>query len=80
MEYEPKRERYLTLRGARINVGLTLEQAARKLEISKYCLSNYEKGRSQLPLSVAWKMKSAYHLRSVEELKLSTDVVEGDVQ
>lgn len=78
MEHEPKRERYLTLRGARINVGLTLEQAAKKLEISKYCLSNYEKGRSQLPLDVAWKMKPVYRLRSIEEL--STDVAEGDVQ
>lgn len=78
MEHEPKRERYLTLRGARINVNLTLEQAAKRLEISKYSLSNYEKGRSQLPLTVAWKMKSVYRLRSIEEL--STDAVEGDVQ
>jgi DNA-binding XRE family transcriptional regulator len=78
VEHELKRERYLTLRGARINVGLTLEQAAQKLGISKYSLSNYEKGRSQLPLSVAWKMKPVYRLRSIEEL--STDAVEGDVQ
>lgn len=78
MEYEPKRERYLTLKGARINVGLTIAQAAEKLGISRYSLSNYENGRSQLPLSVAWNMKSVYRLRSIEEL--STDVAEGDVQ
>jgi transcriptional regulator with XRE-family HTH domain len=68
MQEEPKQDRFLTLKGARINAGLTLEQAANKLGISKYILSNYENSRSQVTLSVAWRMKAVYKLRSVEEL------------
>lgn len=68
MQEEPKQNRFFTLKGARINAGLTLEQAANKLGITKYILSNYENGRSQVTLSVAWRMKALYKLRSVEEL------------
>lgn len=68
MEQVPKQDRFFTLRGARLNAGLTLEQAAKKLGITKYILSNYESGRSKVTLSVAWRMKGAYMLRSIEEL------------
>lgn len=68
MERVPKQDRFFTLRGARLNAGLTLEQAAKKLGITKYILCNYESGRSKVTLSVAWRMKGAYMLRSIEEL------------
>lgn len=36
----------LTLRGARVNAGLTQKKAAEKLEISNVTLCNWEKGTS----------------------------------
>lgn len=68
MEQVAKQDRFFTLRGARLNAGLTLEQAAKKLGITKYILCNYESGRSKVTLAVAWRMKGAYRLRSIEEL------------
>lgn len=35
----------MTLKAARINVGLTQKQAAEKLNVSKDCLSNWERGK-----------------------------------
>lgn len=61
-------EKSITIRAARINVGLSAEKAANRLGISKWVLFNYETNRTPLPLSIAWKMKILYRLKSIEEI------------
>lgn len=62
-------ERYLSPRGARISAKLTIVEAAKELDVTKYQLQSYESGRTPLPLEVAWKMKEAYRLPSIVVLK-----------
>lgn len=62
-------ERFLTVRAARISAELTQAQAAKKLGITRYLLQNYEKGRTPIPLNIAWLMKDIYHLPSITVLK-----------
>ncbi len=62
MEKDQK-SRWLTPAAARINKGLTQEQAAKKLRISKYRLSRMEKGEIAWPASLLWDMKELYEVQ-----------------
>lgn len=50
----------LTLKSARVNVGLTQEEAAEKLGISVASLANYEKGRTFPDVPVIKKIEDVY--------------------
>lgn len=50
----------LTLKGARVNVGLTQSEVAAKLGITKGTLVNYEKYRTIPDINIAKKMATLY--------------------
>lgn len=50
----------ITLKAARVNVGLTQKQAAEKLGISDNALWNYENGRSFPDIMIVKKMEEVY--------------------
>jgi transcriptional regulator with XRE-family HTH domain len=50
----------ITLKAARVNVGLTQKQAAEKLGISDNALWNYENGRSFPNVKVIKEMETVY--------------------
>jgi transcriptional regulator with XRE-family HTH domain len=50
----------ITIRAARVNKGLSVEDAAAKLGVSKYSLSNYEKGRTCPTVATGKKMSELY--------------------
>lgn len=52
----------MTLKAARVNKGLTQEQAAKALDISTESLSNYERGKSFPRVSLIKRMEDLYEL------------------
>ena len=50
----------LTLKAARVNAGLTQAQAAKKLGVSKYTVSNYERGLTHPTVEIANRMEIVY--------------------
>lgn len=52
----------LTLEAARVNAGLTLEEAAQKLGISRITLINYEKSRSFPTVPTIQRMEKLYEV------------------
>lgn len=50
----------ITIKAARVNVGLTQEDAAKKLKISRATLANYEAGRTAPDIELGKKMASLY--------------------
>jgi DNA-binding XRE family transcriptional regulator len=52
----------ITMKAARVNAGLTQEEAAKKLDISKATLLGYENGRTIPKVDVAQKMATLYRL------------------
>lgn len=50
------------LRSARELIGLTLPEAAEKLQISKYTLGLYENGHREIPKEMLFKLMNAYSL------------------
>ncbi len=50
----------ISLAAARVNAGLTQEEAGKLIGISADRISNYETGKSKLPLSVFKKMEKVY--------------------
>lgn len=50
----------VTLRAARVNVGLKQAEAAGRLHINKSSLSNYETGKTAPPMDVAMEMAELY--------------------
>ena len=50
----------ITLAAARVNAGLSQDEAAKRLNISKETLSNYERGKSVPNWETAQKMESVY--------------------
>ena len=58
----------LSLRAARIDVGLTQDEAADALGISISTLRNYEQYKTKPDIDMAFKMSELYH-RSVDDLK-----------
>ena len=57
----------LTLKGARVNKGLTQSEVAEKLGITKGTLVNYEKYRTIPDINIAKKMATLYEV-SVNDL------------
>lgn len=52
----------ITMKAARVNAGLTQEEAAKKLEISKATLLGYENGKTIPKIDVAQRMAKLYRL------------------
>ena len=50
----------ITLKSARINAGLTQEEAAKRIGITKDTLSNYERGKSFPDVPIIKKIEDAY--------------------
>lgn len=50
----------ITLRAARINAGLTQSEAAKKLDVSKDSISNWERGKTFPDVSLLKKIESLY--------------------
>lgn len=50
----------ITIKAARVNVGLTQEDAAKELGISKNTLVSYEAGRTSPNIELGKKMASLY--------------------
>ena len=50
----------ITLKAARVNAGLTQEEAAKSLEISVFTLLNYESGKSFPDVKVIKKIEKLY--------------------
>ena len=66
----PEEERYLGIKAARCNAGLTQEEASKQLRISVHQLRQYEQGRTPVPLRIAWDMKSLYNIPSITVFKV----------
>lgn len=60
-------ESAVTMRAARINVNMTLKEAAEALNISKNTLIGYEKGRVIPTIDIALRMSNLYN-RSVDDI------------
>ena len=50
----------ITIKAARVNVGLTQEEAAKELEISRATLASYEAGRTYPDIELGKKMAKLY--------------------
>lgn len=50
----------ITLKAARVNIGLTQKEAAHKLGITEDCLGNYERGKTYPNVPVIKKMEQLY--------------------
>lgn len=59
-----------TLKAARINVGLSVREAAEKLGITEDTLYRYEKGLSSPKIGAALKMAELYG-RTIDEIDFS---------
>ncbi len=55
-------DRSITMRAARTNAGMTLEEAADKLRVSRYRLSRWENYVTDVPLYIAWQMAELYKI------------------
>ena len=52
----------ISLKAARVNAGLTQEEAAKRLQITKQTLLNWEKGMSEPSISQARQLEQIYGL------------------
>jgi len=52
----------LTLKAIRINLGLTLEQASKRIGVSKETLANYERGDTYPDVPVIMDIEKAYNI------------------
>ena len=52
----------LTLKAIRINLGLTLEQASRRIGVSKETLANYERGDTYPDVPVIMSIEKSYNI------------------
>lgn len=50
----------ITLRAARVNIGLTLKEAAEEFEINPMTLGNYERDSSNIPRSFFVSIEKVY--------------------
>lgn len=62
----------ITIKAARVNVGLTQEQAAKELGKTRATLANYESGRTSPDMKTAQKLAELYKT-TVDELTFSTN-------
>lgn len=56
----------MSLRNLRLNKGLTLEETAKYLGITKQGYWNYEKGIRKIPLEVAVKLSKLFNVTTEE--------------
>lgn len=63
----------LTLKAARVNTGLTQQDAAREIGISECTLSNYERGRSFPDVPTIKKIEEVYGVSYSELIFLPKD-------
>ena len=63
----------LTLKAARVNSGLTQQDAAREIGISECTLSNYERGRSFPDVPTIKKIEEVYGVSYSELIFLPKD-------
>lgn len=56
----------MSLRNLRLNKGLTLEETAKYLGITKQGYWNYEKGIRKIPLEVAIKLSKLFNVTAEE--------------
>lgn len=54
----------ITMAAARVNAGLSQDQASKKLDISKETLSNYENGKTKPSWNMVKKMEEVYNFPS----------------
>lgn len=59
----------ITLKAARINAGLTLEEAAKLAKVSDRTISNYEGGRRKARIDILLRLAEAYGV-TLDQLKL----------
>lgn len=52
----------ISLAAARVNAGLTQDEAAKRMKISKNTLVNWEKGTSEPSISQGRKLSSIYNM------------------
>ena len=62
----------ITIKAARVNVGLTQESAAKELGITRATLANYESGKTTPDIEMGKKIASLYKT-SVDELIFSAN-------
>lgn len=62
----------ITIKAARVNVGLTQEEAAKELGITRATLANYESGKTTPSITMGQKIASLYKT-SVDDLIFSAD-------
>lgn len=76
-EYSESRKEYrskcrVSLKAKRVDLELTLEQAAKKIGISKFSLYNYERFKSMPSIEIALKIAEAYDV-PIEMLRFARD-------
>lgn len=54
----------ITMAAARVNAGLSQDQASKKLDISKETLSNYENGKTRPSWNMVKRMEEVYNFPS----------------
>ncbi len=52
----------ITLEAARVNAGMTQEEASKELKVTKQTLVNWEKGRSEPTISQARQISELYDI------------------
>ena len=62
----------ITLKAARVNVGLTQQEAAEALNITRATIANYETGRTSPDMVTAQKMATLYKT-TVDNLNFSAN-------
>jgi putative transcriptional regulator len=63
----------ITMKAARVNAGLTQQQAANALNISKNTLARYEKGKAVPLVTMAHDMATLYGISVNDIIFLPTD-------
>ncbi len=56
----------ITLKAARVNAGLYQDEAAKKLDITRATLSNYENEKTAIPAKTFMKMLKLYRVKEGE--------------
>ena len=65
-----QQKRWLTPAAARINKGLTQEQAAENLRLRMFRLARMEKGEIAWPAYLLWDMANLYGTETIEVFKV----------
>lgn len=63
----------ITLRAARVNIGLTQTQAAEKLDVTKATIASYEEYKTSPTIATALRMAQLYNQRLEDLIFLPED-------